>query len=137
VSSPAADAKDVSGTPQLLFVEHDALERSAIATYLRECGYQVVEAVSAEEAQSVLRERGDQFDIAFIAVDLPGKTDGFALAKWIREHAAGTRVLLAATVEKAAKLAGDLCESGPHLRKPYQPQALLDWVKRLRAPRSD
>jgi CheY-like chemotaxis protein len=124
-------------TPKLLFVEPDALERTAIAAYLRECGYQVVEAVSAEEAKAVLEQRADEIDIAFIALDLPGDVDGFALAKTIREHAAGIRVLLAATLEKAAKLASQLCETGPHLRKPYEPQALVDWIKRLRIPKSD
>ena len=137
MSSPPVDQPEGAGAPKLLFVDHDALERSAVADYLRECGYQVVEAVSAAEAQTVLRAHADEFDIAFVALDLPGDTDGFALAHWIREHATGTRVLLAATAEKAAKLAGTLCEDGPHLRKPYEPQSLLDWIKRLRSPKSD
>jgi CheY-like chemotaxis protein len=137
MNSAPADTTQAAGAPKLLIVDNDALERSAVAGYLRECGYQVVEAVSAAEAQTVLRAQADDFDIAFVALDLPGSMDGFALAHWIREHAAGMRVLLAATVEKAAKLAGSLCESGPHLRKPYEPQSLLDWIKRLRAPKSD
>jgi len=134
VTAPG-DSRDVDDAPKILLVEHDAVERTAIAIYLRECGYQVVEAVSAEEAQTVLRERGREFDIAFIAVDMPGDVDGFALSHWIREHANGIRVLLSASIEKAAKVAGDLCEAGPHVRKPYEPQALVDWVRRLRAPR--
>jgi len=128
----AADAT----TPKLLFVEHDAVVRSAIASYLRECGYGVVEAVSAEEAIALLRQRAAEFDIAFVAVDVPGDMDGFALAHWVRAHAPGVGVLLAGTVEKAAKLASNLCETGPHLRKPYEPQSLVDWIKRLRAPHS-
>ena len=137
MSSAAADATGGVDAPKLLFVEHDALERTAIAGYLRECGYQVVEAVSAEEARAVLVERADEIDIAFIAVDLPGEIDGFALANAIRERADGIRVLLAATLEKAVKLASQLCETGPHLRKPYEPQALVDWIKRLRIPKQD
>jgi len=135
MTAAPGDAREGAEAPKILFVEHDALERSAMASYLRECGYQVVEAVSVEEAQTVLRERGREFDIAFIAVDIPGEIDGFALSHWIRQYASGTRVLLSASVEKAAKLAGELCEAGPHLRKPYEPQALLDWIKRLRAPK--
>lgn len=137
MSSAAAEATGGMDAPKLLLVEHDALERTAIAGYLRECGYHVVEAVSAEEAQAVLGERAAEIDIAFVAVDLPGEMDGFALAKAIRERAAGIRVLLAATLEKAAKLASQLCEGGPHLRKPYESQALVDWIKRLRVPKQD
>lgn len=135
--SAAAGTTGSTDTPKLLFVEPDALERTAIAGYLRECGYHVVEAVSAEEAQAVLGERADEIDIAFIAVDLPGEMDGFALAKAIRERAEGIRVLLAASLEKAVKLASQLCEGGPHLRQPYEPQALVDWIKRLRIPKQD
>lgn len=124
---------ETADAPKLLFVEHDALERTAIAGYLRECGYHVVEAVTSGEALQLLRTRAAEFDIAFVAVDVPGEIDGFALAQWIRKHTAGTRVLLAASLEKAAKLASNLCESGPHLRKPYEPESLLDWIKRLRA----
>jgi len=86
------------------------------------------------EAITLLRQRAAEFDITFVAIDVPGDMDGFVLAHWIREHAAATRVLLSATVEKAAKLASNLCESGPHVRKPYEPQSLLDWIKRLRGP---
>jgi len=104
-----ATAAEATDAPKLLVVDHETLERSAIAGYLRECGYLVVEAVSAEEAITLLRRRAAEFDIAFVAVDVPGDMDGFALAHWIREHAPRVRVLLAATVEKAAKLAGNLC----------------------------
>jgi CheY-like chemotaxis protein len=137
MNASSAGASGNEDTPKLLVVEPDALERTAIAGYLRECGYHVVEAVSAEEAQAVLDERADEIDIAFVALDLPGEMDGFALAKAMRERAAGIRVLLAATLEKAARIAGQLCEEGPHLRKPYEPQALVDWIKRLRIPRPD
>ncbi len=137
MNSAAAEATGSDDTPKLLFVEPDALERAAIAGYLRECGYHVVEAVSAEEAQAVLAERAAEIDIAFIALDLPGEMDGFALANAIRERAAGIRVLLVGTLEKAAKVASQLCERGPHLRKPYEPHALVDWIKRLRIPKPD
>ena len=133
----AAETAGGVSTPKLLFVEPDDLERAAIAAYLRECGYQVVEAVSAEEAQAVLGERAEEIDIAFIALDLPGEMDGFALASAIQQHAAGIRVLIAGNLDKAARLASQLCETGPHLRKPYEPQALVDWIKRLRIPKSN
>jgi CheY-like chemotaxis protein len=137
VNTTATSATAGADAPRILFVDHDALERGAIAGYLRECGYLVVEAVSPEEALAVIDERADDIDIAFIALDLPGEVDGFALAKAVRERAAHIRVLLAATVDKAARLAGELCDAGPHLRKPYEPQSLVDWIKRLRIPKTD
>ena len=131
-SIPPTDA----GAPALLLVEHEAVERTALASYLRDCGYRVVEAVSAEEAEAALAMDAG-IDIAFIAADLPGDRDGFTLARQLRARREGLRVLLAATVERAATLAGELCADGPNVRKPYEPQALVDWIKRLRIPKSD
>lgn len=136
MSTRVADAEGTGQPPAVLLVEHDTLERTAIAAYLRECGYRVVEAVSAEEAEAALGEHA-YIDIAFIAADLPGDRDGFTLARDMKARSEGIRVLLAATVERAARLASQLCEDGPHLRKPYEPQALVDWIKRLRITKTE
>jgi hypothetical protein len=41
-------------------------------------------------------------------------------------------MILAGTVEKAAREAGNLCEEGPHLTEPYEPSQVIDWIKKLR-----
>jgi DNA-binding response OmpR family regulator len=119
--------------PVVLFVEGDILVRTAMAAYIRECGYAVIEAASSDEAISLLRGDPAGIDIVFADVEIPGSVDGFGLSRWIREHRVDVRLILAGTLQKAAQLAGDLCEEGPHLRKPYEPSALVDWIKRLRA----
>jgi DNA-binding NtrC family response regulator len=65
----------------------------------------------------------------------PGKLDGFALAHWLEENRPGTHVVLAGTIASQAKKAADLCEDGPHLSKPYDPQLLVDRIKRALAAR--
>ena len=65
------------------------------------------------------------------------ETDGFALARWVRTERPRLNVILTGTIEKAAREAGDLCEEGPHLKKPYEPQNVVDWIKRLRNLRRD
>jgi hypothetical protein len=42
---------------------------------------------------------------------------------------------MAGGVQKAAEAAGELCESGPHVARPYEPEAAVEYVKRLRATR--
>ena len=69
--------------PSVLVVEDDVLVRTVVAAYLRECGFGVVESVSADEAVRVL-EAGIRVDIVFSDVNMPGKLDGFGLAQWIR-----------------------------------------------------
>jgi CheY-like chemotaxis protein len=121
--------------PQLLFVDADIVVRSAVSTYLRECGYTVIEAASTDEAMTLLGRPDLDIDIVVADVDTPGTHDGFALARWVAEHHPGIHVALSATVERAAKLAAELCKEGPQLRMPYDHAALLDYIKRLRIRR--
>jgi hypothetical protein len=55
---------------------------------------------------------------------------GFALAVWIRANWPRIKVLLAGSAATEAAEAGDLCEEGPRLAKPYDQQILLDRIKR-------
>lgn len=129
-----SDTSAAGGPPieTVLVVENDVLVRLAIASYLRDCGYRVIEASSTEEATAVLTNTDIAVDIVFSAVEIGGALDGFALSRWIRTTRPGLDVILAGTIEKAAEEAGDLCEEGPHLKKPYEPQQVVDWIKKLR-----
>ena len=125
----------VPGNPAIetvLVVESDVLVRLAIAGYLRDCGYRVIETSSGGEATAVLTNSEIAVDIVFSAVEIGGQPDGFALARWVRTERPGLDVILTGTIEKAADEAGDLCEEGPHLKKPYEPQHVVDWIKKLR-----
>jgi len=117
----------------ILIVEDEVLVRTALAEYLRHCGYRVVETTSADEALSVLQEVVIKVDVVLSDVKISGSMDGFGLAKWVRENRPGVQVILTGSVEKAAHAAGDLCEDGPHLAKPYEPQQVIEWIKRLKA----
>jgi DNA-binding response OmpR family regulator len=105
--------------------------RTALAAYLRECGYEVVEAGTAEEAAQALRLEM-KFDLAFL--DIEGNEGaGFQLAQSIRKHRPEVLVVLAAGVPRAAAEAGDLCEQGPTRRRPYDYRTLERHIRRLLA----
>ncbi|TDR41754.1 response regulator receiver domain-containing protein [Tahibacter aquaticus] len=128
--NPADNADD---TPSILLVDAEILARTPIAAYLRECGYLVIEAATTDEAWTLLERRQPLVDIVFCALDTPGARDGFALAKAVRSRWPDIHVVLAGTLQKAAEVATELCDDGPHLRKPYDSQLLVNWIKRLRA----
>jgi hypothetical protein len=44
-------------------------------------------------------------------------------------------IILAGTPERAAHAAADLCDDGPMLMKPYEPQIVVDRIKQLVAAR--
>jgi CheY-like chemotaxis protein len=116
----------------ILVVEDEVLVRMVIADYLRECGYRVIEAGSAEEAITVLTSP-EPVDIVFSDVQMPGEMDGFGLATWIRRNQPWLKVLLTSGNARAATTAGDLCEEGPLEQKPYHPQTILTRIQQLLA----
>jgi CheY-like chemotaxis protein len=119
----------------ILVVEDDVLIRMVISQYLRECGYRVVEASNADEAVIVLQEPELRIDVVLSDVEMPGSMDGFGLSQWIRQHRQGLDIILVGTPARAADAAADLCESGPMLAKPYEPQLVVDRIRRLSAER--
>lgn len=122
-------AEEQRPAPTVLVVEDEVLIRFAVCDYLRECGYRVLEASTGEEAQALFKA-GEQVEILFTDIDLGKGMNGFALARWVREHHQGVRVILASGVAKMAEDAGDLCGE-PFLHKPYPHQELADHIKRL------
>src|SRR5262245_45697420 len=104
--------------PTVLVVEDDVLVRIMVAAYLRECGFDVVEAGNADEAIRVL-EADLRVDVVFSDVNMPGSMDGFGLAQWLRRERPGLEIILTSGAARTAKEAGELCEHGPIMAKPY------------------
>ena len=117
----------------VLIVDGDIVSRHAIADFLRHCGYQVVEAASTYEALVALREPTLSIDVIVCDIAAIGTQSGFELASWVRKKRPKLEVRLAGTLENAVSTAAELCEVGPHLARPYEPEAVVDYIKRLRA----
>lgn len=120
----------------ILVVDGDILSRHAIADYLRHCGYDVVEAANTDEAMLALGDRSLGVDVVLCEVEALGSRSGFELASWVRQNRPELEVRIAGNLTNAAKAAADLCESGPHLARPYEPEAVVDYIKQLRAARN-
>ena len=107
--------RDPAPPASILVVEDEVLVRSVVAMYLRDCGFQVVEAGNADEAIRVL-EAGLAVDIVFSDVNMPGSMDGFGLAAWLRLERPGLHLILTSgSPQKTA----DLGKHRPFLAKPY------------------
>ena len=117
----------------VLLVEGDVLMRMPVAAYLRECGYRVFEAVSADEALEVLNAAELKIDVIFVSAGV----DGFALVSQARKKREGIKTVLAGTTKRTAIAAGDLCRDGPKLAKPYHPQIIERQIRSLLATRTE
>jgi len=119
----------------ILIVDDDVITRHAIADYLRNCGYVVVEAANTDEAMTALAEVALAVDVILCDVAAIGAQSGFELAQWVRDNRPELEVRLAGSLDGIARTAADLCETGPHLARPYEPDAVVDYIKQLRAAR--
>ena len=117
----------------ILIVDADVLSRHAIAEYLRHCGYGVVEAANTDEALIAVQDRSLGIDVIVCDIAAIGAKSGFELASWVQANRPELEVRLAGTLDKIVSTATELCESGPHLKRPYEPEAVVDYIKRLRA----
>lgn len=120
-------------TASVLIVDGDIVSRHAIADYLRQCGYNVVEAANTDEARLALSEGTLSIDVVICDVAAIGTGSAFELGRWVRQKRPELEVRMAGSLESAVTTATELCEVGPHLARSYEPQAVVDYIKRLRA----
>lgn len=68
----------------VLVVDGENPVRMSVADYLRDCGFQMLEASSAGDAIAVLSSA--HLDVVFSDVRMPGKMNGFGRARWVRAN---------------------------------------------------
>lgn len=119
----------------VMIVDGDIVSRHAIADYLRHCGYAVVEAANTDESMNALAEEALRVEIILCDVAAIGARSAFEFASWVRAHRPALEVRLAGNLDAVVRTAADLCETGPHLRRPYEPEAVTDYIRQLRARR--
>jgi CheY-like chemotaxis protein len=121
----------------VLVVDDEVLVRMVIAGYLRDCGYRVIEAAGADEARLVI-EHDDAAAVSVVlcGIAMDGDQGGFAFARWVRSRRPGCQLALAGSVARTTQAAHDICEQGPMLGRPYDPQLVFDRIRRLLARRA-
>src|SRR4051812_45793079 len=79
--------------PVILVVEDELLIRMALAEFLEDSGFHVVEAGSAAEAIAIV-ESNPRIALVFSDVVMPGGMDGFGLAGWLDANRPGLPVMM-------------------------------------------
>jgi DNA-binding NtrC family response regulator len=129
VGLPFPDPKERG--PAVLVVEDEVLIRLVIADYLRECGFKVYEAGTAQEAVEILESNQAAINLVFSDIRLPGDMNGFALGQWIRTNRPGLPVLLTSGDAKKSDAAKELCENEPFFAKPYDVQLVVAQIRTI------
>lgn len=102
----------------VLVVEDETMVRMPIAEYLRDCGYNVVEAGDAGEAIAAMDAEGP-VSLVFTDIRMPGKMDGFGLAEWFRSNYPSVPVLLTSGYNGGRSLSAASISGGRFIEKPY------------------
>ena len=124
-------AQQPGESERILVVDGDVLVRHVISDYLRTCGYVVVEASNTDEAVVVLDDMKFAVEAVLCDADAPGSQSAFQFRSWALQRRPEVEILLAGSVEAAAGKAADLCEEGPQLRRPYDPQSIVKYIRRI------
>lgn len=114
--------------PVVLVVEDEPLLRWNAVAAIEEAGFNVVEAVDATEAISILEDRLD-IQVVFTDIQMPGSMDGLRLA-----HLISTRwppIGIIATSGQFKLRDDDLPIGGRYLSKPYAVSTLTGMLRDL------
>ncbi len=114
----------------VLVVEDDALLRMSSADQIRDLGFEVVEAIDADHAVSLL-ESVPGITVLFTDIQMPGSMDGLRLAAIVRDRWPPIALLI--TSGQLCPPAGDMPDGARFLSKPYFPLELKDHLHAFRA----
>ncbi|MBV8681114.1 MAG: response regulator [Aquitalea sp.] len=116
---------------KVLTVDDSASIRQMVTFTLKSAGYEVVEAIDGNGG--LARAQADNFDLILTDQNMPGM-DGLNLIRALRKLPTyGTTPILMLTTESGdqMKSLGRAAGATGWLVKPFDPQKLLDVVKRL------
>jgi CheY-like chemotaxis protein len=111
----------------IIVVEDEVMVRIVIADALRNAGYTVIEASSANEALEMLRSVGVDVRLVFSDVRMPGTMDGIGLAHAVRSEFPTIKIVL--TSGNPTDL--DLVDHDGFFPKPHNATKIIRYVKTL------
>jgi CheY-like chemotaxis protein len=111
---PDLQVEPIEDPPSVLLVEDDVLLRGLLAEAMRDAGFSVIEAASADEAQRYL-QASTQPDLIFSDVEMPGSMNGIELGRWVRRTYPQIGVILT-----SGAAAPDASQLGHFIPKPFR-----------------
>lgn len=113
-------------SPIALVVDDEPLILMDTADLLSDEGYSVIEATTADEAYAFLSTHSS-LQLVFTDVQMPGKLNGFDLARKVSERWPHVRVVIASGA--AVPTAGDIPSNAVFLQKPLSAALVHETLK--------
>jgi two-component system OmpR family response regulator len=111
---------------RLLLVDDEAALREPLAEYLSRQGFEVVQAASAVEARSLIRD--DTPNLVLLDIMMPGE-DGLSLCRHFVESKAIPTIFLTARGEATDRIVGLEIGADYYVVKPFEPRELVARIR--------
>ena len=108
---------ETSTIPFALVVDDDALILMHAADILEDAGFRCFEASDGDEAIRLLDNHSESVVLLFSDVEMPGQTNGFALAQHVDQHWPHIEIVIASG--RITPSPGDLPERATFIPKPF------------------
>ena len=121
------------GHETILVVEDDKLVREYVLTQLRSLGYVTLDAANGAEALAIIAA-GNQFDLLFTDVIMPGAMNGRQLATEVQKSKPGLKVLFTSGYTENAIIHHGRLDTGVLLlAKPYRKSDMAGMIRKALA----
>ncbi len=125
-SLQARTLMDIEEKAIVLIVDDDENQRWMVKTYLEKFDFEVKVAENGVAMREQLAKH--QVDLVLLDVSLPGE-DGFALARYLREHHELGIIMLTAAAELFDRVLGLEIGADDYITKPFEPREMMARAK--------
>ncbi|HIS78419.1 response regulator transcription factor [Anaeromassilibacillus sp. An200] len=111
---------------KILVAEDEQAIREFVVINLKRAGYDTLEAGTGEEALQIYERENGSIDVALLDIMMPGKLDGLAVCRQLREKSGSIGIiLLTARTQEMDKVSGLMMGADDYVTKPFSPSELV------------
>ena len=114
----------------ILVVDDEQRMRKLIKDFLKQKGYNILEAEDGEDALRVFEEKKDKINLILLDVMMP-KLDGWSVLRQIRQDSKVPIIMLTARGEEQDELFGFELGVDEYISKPFSPKILVARVEAI------
>jgi DNA-binding NtrC family response regulator len=119
----------LSTVPYALVVDDDPLIMMDTTSILEDAGFRFYEAMDGDEAKQILAAKWESIILLFSDVDMPGETNGFALARHVAEHWPTIEIVIASG--HVLPKTGDMPEKATFISKPFNKHMVHEHLRKM------
>lgn len=111
---------------KILVAEDEQAIREFVVINLKRAGYDTLEAGTGEEVLQIYERENGSIDVALLDIMMPGKLDGLAVCRQLREKSGSIGIiLLTARTQEMDKVSGLMMGADDYVTKPFSPSELV------------